>query len=135
MNQIADIVNSFPIVFSLIVLAMACYSVTRLIVTDDFPLFEKPREWLKLRFPPSGTTWKKRPPERVQSRALSSGIWAVDQGHWIGDLISCPWCAGWWVSLAATILFFITPTWTIALCIPFALRAFVGGYANKIGGG
>lgn len=134
MNQIADIVNQIPLLGMLLFLALACYSVTRLIVTDEFPLFAKPREWLKARYPPSHTTWKKRPPKRVESRALSSGIWAVDEGHWIGDMISCPWCAGWWVSLVGWALFLVSPTWITALAIPFALRAFVGAFALRNGG-
>jgi hypothetical protein len=122
----------------LIILAIGAYSITRLIVTDDFPLFRNIRNWIKDRFPPDDYVMEKRPPERIPSdhwRRASNGVYIVEKGHWIGELISCPWCAGWWVSLAVWVSFILTPSWTIAILVPFALRAMVGGYANKIGGG
>lgn len=119
----------------LIILAIGSYSITRLIVTDDFPLFRIPRKWIKDRFPPDDYAMEVRPPSRVKWRRTSNGVYVVEEGHWIGELISCPWCAGWWVSLAVWVSFLFLPTLTLGLLVPFALRALVGGYANRIGGG
>jgi hypothetical protein len=119
----------------LAIMAMGSYSITRLFVTDSFPLFEIPRQWLFKRFPPDGHASTDRPPDRVEYKRTSNNIYVVTKGHFIGELISCPWCIGWWVSLAVTISFALIPSVTILILIPFALRAFVGGYANTIGGG
>lgn len=119
----------------LLILSFGSYSITRLIVTDDFALFSVPRNWIKKHFPPEDWAMDTKPPDRVQYRRVSNGVYVVTKGHWLGELISCPWCAGFWVSLALWIFFLIWPTLIIGLLVPFALRAFVGGYANRIGGG
>lgn len=122
----------------LIILAIGSYSITRLVVTDTFPLFQNIRDWIKDRFPPDDHVMDRRPPDRIPVehwRRASNNVFVVTKGHWIGELISCPWCAGWWVSLAVWVAFVLTPFWTIALLTPFALRAMVGGYANRVGGG
>lgn len=120
----------------LIILAIGSYSITRLVVTDDFALFRIPRNWIKDRFPPDDYAMESRPPDRIKDwRRTSNGLYVVQKGHWLGELISCPWCAGWWVSLAVWAAFLLAPTLTLGILIPFALRALVGGYANRIGGG
>lgn len=119
----------------LILLAFTSYSVTRLVVTDDFPPVVAIRNWLFHRFPHDDYTSDVRP-VRGEPRRVSNGVWVVTQGHWIGNLISCPWCFGFWASVAVFAAFLFLPYWLFALgAYPFALRAFVGGYASRIGHG
>jgi hypothetical protein len=120
--------------FNLFVLTVGSYSITRLLVTDSFPLFERPRQWLFKNYPPEGFASQSKPPRGVW-RKTSNNIYVVDEGHWLGELLSCPWCAGWWVSLAVYIGFVFAPAVTVFILVPFTMRAIVGGYANKIGGG
>lgn len=65
----------------LIMLALGCFRLTRLIVKDDFP----PILWLR---------WKiiDARPDHVNKNQ--------EQVHWwLGELVSCHWCASGWVSL------------------------------------
>lgn len=66
----------------LLILVLATYRVTRLITTDDFP----PIYWLR---------WKiiTARPSYVRTRDNQQMFW------WLGELVSCPWCASGWVSL------------------------------------
>ena len=107
-----------------IILALAAFSITRLIVTDTFPPIEKLRTWFFEHFPHDGFSTLKRP-VRGQWVAIGRG-YTVNIGTWLGELVSCPWCAGWWVSLGSWISFVLWPTVTLAICVPFALRAIVG---------
>lgn len=61
-----------PMLYVLVVLA--AYRVTRVIVHDDFPPTMALRRVVVRKFGPDSS-------------------WA--------DLVACPWCMGWWVSLAA----------------------------------
>lgn len=133
MNWINEVLSTLTWI-NLVILALGSYSITRLIVTDSFPLFEKPRKWILERFPAEGHASQIKP-KRGTSRRTSNNIYIVEEGHWLGELISCPWCSGWWVSLAIWVAFMFIPEIVIIGLVPFALRAFVGGYANKIGGG
>lgn len=73
----------------LIICGLATFRITRLITTDDFPPIARPRNWItgepywvdsesKWHYPHETASWPR---------------------HWFGDLITCPWCAGGWVSL------------------------------------
>lgn len=116
-------------------LLLGVYSITRLIVTDTFPLFAKPRDWIKKRFPPSEFLMETKPPRGTWKKLPDNKHYLVIKGHWFGDLIDCPWCAGFWVSLSVWSAYFFLPLLTLALLVPLSFRAFVGGYANKVGGG
>lgn len=97
----------------LIVMALATYRGTRLVVADTFP----PVLWLRDRLaggwrPLTDTEW-----EQVCSAGLAYMAWktqAVDgvehrwverkkwSPHWLAELLSCPWCASGWVALGVT---------------------------------
>lgn len=107
-----------------IIFALAVYSITRLITEDTFPPIEKARNWFFDRFPYDGYVTRNRP---------KRGTWVsvgqnyhVNIGHWAGELISCPWCAGWWIALAMSIAFLFFPMITLAICFPFAFRVIPG---------
>lgn len=106
------------------ILALAIYSITRLIVTDSFPPIEKLRTKFFEHFPHDGFSTLKRP---IRGEWVSVGrSYLVNIGTWQGELVSCPWCAGWWVSLAVSTLFLFWPTIVLACCVPFALRVIPG---------
>lgn len=107
-----------------IILALAVYSITRLLYKDSFPPIEKARNWFFDRFPHDGYSTLKRP-VRGQWITMGSG-YHVNIGVWQGELLSCPWCLGWWVSLVGSVLFLFWPLPVIALCVPFALRVIPG---------
>jgi hypothetical protein len=112
-----------------IVLALAAFSLTRLIGTDSFPPIEMARTWFYNRFPHDGYSTEKRP---VRGKWIVTGrTYYVNKGVWLGELVNCPWCLGWWVSLAVSVAFLYFPIATLAVCVPFALRAFVGLVSSR----
>jgi hypothetical protein len=86
----------------LLVLVLATHRVTRLAVEDT--IADRPRNWVFMRTP-----W----PE------------------WTEKLLSCPWCFGWWASLACAVLYLNWPVVTVALALPWALSSAVGLLAAR----
>lgn len=125
----------------LIVTALAAYRVTRLLIRDDFPPVMAVRSWLLDRWPGDLTVFD---PSEVDVRAMTVHATGVpvapieddDLGtlfvavapHWIGNLIECPWCLGFWVSLAAVVgLYYLgDQTWFQVAAAAFATSAVVG---------
>ena len=87
-----------------VVLALAAFRVTRLVVEDA--VTERLREWV----------WRRVPPSRG-----------------IGYMITCYWCTGFWVSLLLAVLYMMVPTATVAVALVFALSAVVGLLAERRG--
>lgn len=111
-----------PVYF--IILALGIYSLTRLITTDSFPPIEKLRNWFFDRFPHDGYSTKVRP---TRGQWVTVGTtYHVNIGVWQGELVSCPWCMGWWVSLLTCVGFVLSPTIALAVLTPFALRVIPG---------
>lgn len=136
--MIQTLLHIAPWAFALIMLA--AYRITRLVVSDTFPLFAGPRNWLHARFPPSGSFMdggpNERPPHAPIAFYQNSGRgqearWYIEKGHWLGDLTSCAWCVGWWISLAAAVIYGLFPTFAIAASIPWAISAGVGLLSSK----
>lgn len=50
----------------------------------------------------------------------------------LAHLVHCPFCLGWWVSLAAYASWNLTPAWTLWLIAPFALSGAVGLLARNL---
>jgi hypothetical protein len=126
-----ELLNNLTLIH-LLILSFGAYSITRLIVTDDFPMFAKPRKWLHHRFPYEGMQDPQKP---VRGKSTRSGpVFYVTEGHWLGELTHCPWCMGWWVSLAAVVGYWFVPEIVLIGLLPFALRAVVGIIASKVGG-
>lgn len=44
-------------------------------------------------------------------------------GRWFSDLVGCPWCIGWWASLALSALGWWAALFTWQEAIPIALAA------------
>lgn len=106
----------------IVVLALAVYSVTRLISKDS--IIDRQREWFYNRFPHEGFTTKVRP-TRGQF-ILTGDHYYVTVGHKLGEMVSCPWCMGFWVSLVGCLLFWAAPVVTTAIAVPWALRVIPG---------
>lgn len=66
-------------VLLIVVMGLATYRLTRLVVRDEFPPVRVPREWL------AGTE------EAGYADGRGPG--------WLGDLVTCHWCASGWLSL------------------------------------
>lgn len=99
----------------LLVMSLATYRLTRLLVADTFP----PVLWLRDRL--AGGWRPLTEPEQIKlTELMRSGDdpgweFRVDDGEqlryvrrarwspfWLAELISCPWCASGWVALAVT---------------------------------
>ena len=109
----------------LLVMSLATYRLTRLVVADTFPpvlwlrdrlvggwrpLTEK--EWAQLRSAGSAyMPWKTQTIDEVENRWVERKTWSP---HWLAELLSCPWCASGWVALAVT-----AGVWaTVGLAVP-----------------
>ncbi len=115
----------------IVVLSIATYRLTRLVVKDDFPpvlwfrdrlvggwrpLTEKERETVHASAPQDRPGAKNR--ELSPDALLVGQVMDVDYGSgpvasryvtrarwvpvWLADLLSCPWCASGWVALTVT---------------------------------
>lgn len=119
----------------LIVDVLAAWRVTRLITTDTFPPVKTVRDWLLRRWPSPDAEYPVHEViEDDDGPRLSTGVpvmpvdgrWLAVTPHWFGDLITCPWCAGMWVSLAVIA---VTPgvVWPIpGLLLALATSVLVG---------
>lgn len=103
-----------PLWLLLIVISLAVYRLTRLIVKDTFPpvLWLRDHvvggwrpltegEWRLVRArsaQPFGdtVTFQTQDVDGVTNRWVDRWKWVPD---WLADLLSCPWCASGWVSL------------------------------------
>ena len=102
----------------LLVMSLAVYRGTRLVVEDTFP----PVLWLRDKLAGGWRPLTLAELERyiaasVSARAVLQDAWSYDPDdelkqryvrrakwspHWLADLISCPFCASGWVALAVT---------------------------------
>lgn len=110
-----------PVWLLIVLLCVATYRLTRLLVKDDFPpvLWMRDRlvggwrpltdkEWEAVRGDPGAARTKFAMRDidhgdgsgEVASRYLTRWRWVP---FWLSDLLSCPWCASGWVSLALTV--------------------------------
>ncbi len=106
----------------LLILALAIYSITRLITKDS--IIDRQREWFFNQFPPEGYTSRVRP--KRGKFIIQGQHYVVTKGHKLGELVSCPWCSGFWVSGALFLAFWAWPVTTTFLLVPLALRVIPG---------
>lgn len=102
----------------LIVMSLATYRLTRLLVEDTFP----PVLWLRDRIAGGWRpltlaeheryvaasssaqavmrdAWSYDPDDELGQRHVRRARWSP---HWLAELLSCPWCASGWVALGVT---------------------------------
>lgn len=102
-----------------IIVILGVFSITRLLVEDT--LFDRPRNWFFDHFPHDGYTTKKIP-KRGKYNIISNGYHLVTKGTYLGKLMSCAWCAGFWVALGIYVALLLSPVWTTFVLFPLALR-------------
>lgn len=102
-----------------LMLVFIVFSLTRIMIEDT--LFDRPRNWFFDRFPHDGYTTKRKP-KRGTYMQVSNGYWTVTKGTYLGKLMSCAWCAGFWVSLIVFAAAMISPLWTLLIGFPLGLR-------------
>ena len=95
-----------------ILLALACYRVTRLVTTDKItePIFDKIRFGLERRW------YAKHGPVGSDTHFNSK----------LAFMLSCPWCLGFWVSGAGTLLVSLAYGLDYPILTWFALSTVVG---------
>jgi hypothetical protein len=125
----------------LIVMSLATYRGTRLIVEDTFPpvLWARDRlaggwrpltdkEWVQVRS--AGLAympWKTQAVDGVENRWVERKKWSP---NWLAELVSCPWCASGWVALVVT-----AGTWaTVGLPVPLLVWAAVWAVGALLAG-
>lgn len=108
-------------------MALATYRLTRLVVEDTFP----PAKHLRDRI--TGWAYAQTPMIHKASGIISYWVPTRPRLHWIGDLITCHWCASVWVGAGVT-----AATWPFAdLSWPllvWATVASVGAFLNQFDG-
>lgn len=94
--------------WSAILLALASYRIWKLLAEDS--ILDTPRHRL-VRLPDD---WQ-------EGRALPK-----DYRYKLAEFINCPWCFGFWISIAVWILWQIDEHWTTVFAVPFAISAALG---------
>lgn len=94
---------TYPTWYGLALLALAAFRCWKL-VGDDV-ILDRPRGWAV----------------RATKRK-----WGNAGGDYLVALLECPWCAGFWISLAWWGGFELSPHWATIVAVPFAISALVG---------
>jgi hypothetical protein len=111
-----------------LVLALGAFRIARIIGWDDLPIIVKARDWV------TGTQVVKSGSSAALAN-LSSEQAEFELYHErpvVAKFISCPWCQGFYVSIAVYVAWIFEPTWTVYVLAPFALSAFVGLVAKNL---
>lgn len=100
--------------YQLILLVLASFRIWRLLAEDT--ILDKPRNKL-LRL----GKWK----------AEGDPVPLKYRKEW-GVFLQCPWCLGFWVTLAWWGGFQVSPHWAIVAAVPWAISAVVGAIAHAL---
>lgn len=69
-------------------------------------------------------TWKLIGDDTILDRPRA---WAVKRGgEYLETMLECPWCAGFWISLAWWGIYELWPHGTLVAAVPLAISAVVG---------
>lgn len=141
-----------PHVWVAVVLVLASFRLFRLVGYDELPLLVRFRKWATKEYEVRPAlddlhmrTWTivhdlaTRHGDRLYEpsrRALEDLDYEYERRQQasyvrhgrpaIEKLLSCPWCAGWWISLAMYVGWAFEPKWTVYFAAPWALSAAVG---------
>lgn len=114
----------------LLVMALASYRLTRLVVADTFPpvLWLRDRlvgGWRPLTDAEQAADWDPGQLEFIDGTAHRYVHRAAWSPYWLAELLSCPWCASGWIALAVT-----GGTWAaVGLPVPLLVWPAVWGVA------
>jgi hypothetical protein len=112
-----------------LVLLFGTVSITRLAVSDTFPPILAVRNWVLQRFPFVGHV-SERPFEGRKS-VQSGSLYVSTETTWIGSLLHCPYCIGFWVSAAVTVAWWLFPVITLWVCLVMAFRWLTGACLSR----
>ncbi|MCU9612422.1 DUF1360 domain-containing protein [Caldibacillus lycopersici] len=98
--------------WSIILIALAAFRLTRLIV------FDKITEFIRAPFFDEITELDEFGKEEIYVTPKKAGI-----KKWIGELLSCYWCTGIWVSIFLVIIVYFYPIYAEPLIIVLAVAA------------
>jgi Protein of unknown function (DUF1360) len=71
-------------------------------------------------------------PLRKRLERLSGPKWEERGYGGLSEFVTCPWCAGAWISIGWWIAWTAWPHWTLIIATPFAISAVVGLIAANI---
>lgn len=143
-----------PSVFVALIIALSAYRWTRLVGWDDFPLAAKIRAWVIgehwvqetwahnlavapwLADAPSEPAEPDDEPATVrlpgkQPPSEADGVRPAYDRPTLAHLIHCPFCVGWWISLAHVLAWYAWHPIAYGM-LPFAVSGFVGIVAKNL---
>lgn len=108
-----------------VILALGVYRLARLVGWDDFPPVQRLRDSV------TGAQWNATDAGEQIADGEPDCIWAYRRPL-LAHFFACPFCTGWWLSLAAYGAWLLSAEWTVAVLFPFALAAAVGLVAKNL---
>lgn len=118
-----------------LVLGLAAYRLTRLGGWDDWPPIASLRRWI------IGEVWvmddyrgdadEIELPGKQPSTPVEN-LRPAYRRPLLAHLFHCPFCLGWWISLAVYVWWLLMPSWGLYPLAPFALSGFVGLVAKNL---
>lgn len=93
--------------------ALAAYRLTRLITRDSFPPVARVRDAVV---------------DKLDARQDAKGDPTT---HPLATLITCPWCAGFWVAAGVAVAATVAPRWWPAIAYPLAFSGVTGLLAER----
>jgi hypothetical protein len=105
---------SVPSLWITVLLAAASYRIWRLLAEDV--ILDRPRRWI-VRLP---LKWK-------EGMLIPDGY-----RYRLAEFINCPWCLGFWVSIAVWIAWQADEHLTTVIAVPLAISAAVGIIRTKL---
>lgn len=122
-----------PTAWQFTLLALAAYRLTRLAGWDDFPLAARARAWV------TKETWTLTQEQKicaafdVPPELLGLTSPEPEYGRPVlSHFLRCPFCVGFWISLATYGCWLAFPTETLYAAVPFALSGAVGLIAKNL---
>lgn len=119
-----------PDIWQAVLLALATYRVSRLIVIDSFPPVAALRRWFKHRWPDAGDVVSRPPKRGFAQPSAPQGTdprdvenWRVIEGTSLGYLVSCMFCTPFWVAVLWWGAWCVWPDQTLFVAVPWALAA------------
>ena len=113
----------------MLILLLGTISITRLAVSDTFPPILRVRNWVLQRFPFAGHV--SETPFEGRKNIQTGSAYVSQENTWIGALLHCPYCIGFWVSAAVTGAWVLFPTVTLWACFVMGLRWATGATLNR----
>jgi hypothetical protein len=113
--------------FTALVFALGVFGWWRLIARDS--ILDALRFKFFLRFPHEGFVGQQTRPMRGYS-VYSGGVWYCTKGTFLGELVYCPYCLGWWIGIAQFGALLLAPELVMALALAHAVRIAAGFLAK-----